>query len=77
MVIAYDNAQRRHRAITFLLRAETIFEICEELKLVRRNGKTSLIRHRVFPLPRLAVDLHRSDPRGIDSLRQRLSRALM
>jgi hypothetical protein len=77
MVIAYDNAQRRHRAITFLLRVETISEICEELNLVRRNGKTSLIRHRVFPHPRLAVGLRRSDPRGIDNLRQRLSHALM
>jgi hypothetical protein len=27
-------------AMTFLLRIETISEICEELKLVRRNGKT-------------------------------------
>jgi hypothetical protein len=34
--------------MTFLLRAETISEICEELKLVRRNGKTSLIRHRAL-----------------------------
>jgi hypothetical protein len=29
MVIAYDNAQRWHRAMTFPLRVETIFEICE------------------------------------------------
>jgi len=39
MVIAYDNAQRPRGAITFLLRVETISEICEELKLVRRNRK--------------------------------------
>jgi hypothetical protein len=45
MVIAYDNAQRRHGAMTFLLRVETISEICEELKLVRRGGQTLLIRH--------------------------------
>jgi hypothetical protein len=37
MVIAYDNAQRRHGATTFLLRVETISENCEELKLVRRS----------------------------------------
>jgi hypothetical protein len=48
MVIAYDNARRRHGAMTFLLRVETISEICEELKLVRRNGTTSLIRHRAL-----------------------------
>jgi hypothetical protein len=45
MVIAYDNARRRHGAMTFLLRVETNSEICEELKLVRRNGMTSLIPH--------------------------------
>jgi len=48
MVIAYDNARRRHGTMTFLLRVETISEICEELKLVRRNGTTSLIRHRAL-----------------------------
>jgi hypothetical protein len=42
MVIAYDTARRQHSAMTFLLRVETISEICEELNLVRRNGKTSL-----------------------------------
>jgi hypothetical protein len=31
--------------MTFLLRVETNFEICGELKLVRRNGKTSLTPH--------------------------------
>jgi hypothetical protein len=45
MVIAYDNARRRHGAMTFLLRVETISENCEELKLVRRSGQTLLIRH--------------------------------
>jgi hypothetical protein len=51
MVIAYDNARRRHGAMTFLRRVETISEICEELKLVRRNGKPSLIRHRALEAP--------------------------
>src|SRR5438046_4695311 len=41
----------RHGAMTFLLRVETNSEICEELKLVRRNGKTSLIRHRALDAP--------------------------
>ena len=35
--------------MTFLLRVETISEILQELKPVRRNGKTSLIRHRALP----------------------------
>jgi hypothetical protein len=39
MLIAYDNARRRHGAMTFLLRVETISEICEELKLVRRSER--------------------------------------
>jgi hypothetical protein len=51
MVIAYDNARRRHGAMTFLLRVETISEICEELKLLWAQGKTSLIRHRALEAP--------------------------
>jgi hypothetical protein len=58
MVIAYDNARRRHGAMTFLLRIETNSEICEELKLVRRNGKTSLIRHRALDAPLSAKCRH-------------------
>src|SRR5258708_29260399 len=51
MVMAYDNARRRHSAMTFLLRVVTISEICEELNLVWRSGKTSLIRHRALEAP--------------------------
>src|ERR1700688_1349469 len=32
MVIAYNNAERQRGALNFLLRVETIFEICMELK---------------------------------------------
>jgi hypothetical protein len=51
IVITYVNARRRHRAVTFPLRVETISEICEELKPVRRNGKMSLIWHRALEAP--------------------------
>jgi hypothetical protein len=50
MVIAYDNTQWRHSATTFLLRVETISEIWQELKLLRRNGKMPLIPHRTSSL---------------------------
>ena len=38
MVMAYDNAERRHGAITFPLRVETIPEVREELNSVRKKG---------------------------------------
>jgi hypothetical protein len=43
MVMAYDNARRRHGAMTFLLRVVTISEICEELKPVWRNANTPAV----------------------------------
>jgi hypothetical protein len=38
MVMAYDNARLRQTGWFFLPRVETSSEICEELKLTRRNA---------------------------------------
>jgi hypothetical protein len=44
MVIAHNNAQQRHRAMTFLPRVETISEICEGTKIGAAQRQRELDR---------------------------------